>query len=422
MQADHLAAADRLAHLQTLADQDDPAVRLLAVTWGAELLPGAGAAGQRSLADLILRLSRDHAPEVQRPAVLALGRVNDSRAFDRLLTLVRRGPAPVRAAAARALAQQARGSDPVHQARQRLAVPALQDALDDPALEVVVEAAEDLGTLGVPEAGPVLVVLLRHPSAPVRQTAAQALERVANPAVLDGLLGALDDPAVTVRFSLVGALGHAAGDGKALSDASKARLLERLEGLLLHDPDPGVRSRAARVLGECGPPAVLPVLWGRVLAAEDGRVQEKAWAAFTDILDRSAHTALVTEWDQRLARAGQGARRVQLLTEVATRWQKREQTRVLVGAVTEALVQAQLEQGKWSAAFPLVRELLARAGGDAELDRRLRLLLAVGEQALQDGNQRECLRAVQEARAFLSRSGSLAGAFDKLERQARQER
>ena len=55
----------------------------------------------------------------------------------------------------------------------RQVVPLLQRALDDPALEVVVAAAEDLGTLGVPEAGPVLTGLLQHPSEPVRQTAAQ---------------------------------------------------------------------------------------------------------------------------------------------------------------------------------------------------------------------------------------------------------
>ena len=73
-------------------------------------------------------------------------------------------------------------------------IPALQKALDDPSLEVVVEAAESLGTLGAPEAGPVLTVLLRHPSRSARQTAALALERVADVGVLDGLLQALDDP------------------------------------------------------------------------------------------------------------------------------------------------------------------------------------------------------------------------------------
>src|SRR5439155_21365717 len=107
--------------------------------------------------------------------------------------------------------------------------PVLQKALEDPALEAVVEAAEDLGTLGVAEAGPMLTALLRHPSEPVRQTAAQALERVADTSMLDVLLKALDDPTVTVRFDLVVALGHATGDGRSLTPAQRERFLTCLQ-------------------------------------------------------------------------------------------------------------------------------------------------------------------------------------------------
>src|SRR5207244_2218429 len=104
-------------------------------------------------------------------------------------------------------AQQFKGTGHDVPVRQRQVVALLQKALDDPSLEVVVEAAESLGTLGIPEAGPVLTILLRHPSKSVRQAAALALERVADSSILDGLIEALDDPAVTIRFSLVGALG-----------------------------------------------------------------------------------------------------------------------------------------------------------------------------------------------------------------------
>jgi HEAT repeat protein len=415
-----LPAADRLGHVQTLIEHDDPAVRALAVTWSTELLNGADTVGQRALADLLLRLSYDGAADVQRAAVLALGRVPDARAFDRLRFLLQRGPSPVRAAAARSLAQQARGSGEEAQERQRQVVPILQKALEDPALEVVVEAAEDLGALGVPEAGPVLTVLLRHPSGPVRQTAAQALERVADAMVLDGLLEALDDSVATVRFCLVGALGHSARDGQGLSEQHRNRLLARLENLLARDADPGVRSRAATVLGECGPPAALPVLWKRVQAAEDGRVQEKAWAAIVEILTRAGDPDLVAEWDRLVAEAKQPARRVQLLSEVAARWQKKEETRAQIGPVQEALVQAHLEQRKWAAAFPVVRELLARSGNDGDTDKRLRWLLAIGEQAVQDENRKEALRVVQEAQAFLTRRKALAGEFERLEKLARQ--
>ena len=161
-----LPAADRIGHLQASANHEDPVVRTLVVTWGTELLPGADAVGQRAVADVLLGLTRDGAVDVQRAAVLALGRVNDTRACDRLRLLLRQGAAPVRAAAARALTQQASLPRPekpeVTRAIQRTVVPALQKALEDPALEVVVEAAEDLGALGLPEAVPVLTGLLKH--------------------------------------------------------------------------------------------------------------------------------------------------------------------------------------------------------------------------------------------------------------------
>jgi len=326
----------------------------------------------------------------------------------------------VRAAAARALAQQAQGTGPEALARQRQVVPALQKALDDPAVEVVVEAAEDLGGLGVPEAGPVLTALLRHPSEAVRQTAAQALERGADAGILDSLLDGLDDSAVSVRFSLLGALAHAACDGKSLSDAQKDKLLGRLETALLRDADPGVRSRAATVLGEVGGAPALPALWKRVQAGEDTRVQDKAWTALVEIVARAGSASLMQEWDRTLADAKQGQRRLLLLAELHARWGKKEETRPLADAACEGLVQAQLDQGKWSAALPHLRELLARPGADADLDRRLRWLLTAGEQALKEGNRAEALRAVREAQAPLARRAALAADFEKLEKLAKQ--
>ncbi len=423
-----LPAADRLGHVQSLADHEDPVVRALAVTWSGELLPAVDTVGQRALADLLLHLCHDGNATVQLSAALALGRVNDPRAFDQLRRLLRHGPAPVRAAAAHALAQQALA----HSARigesselgqnadmLRQVVPLLQKALDDPALEVVVAAAEDLGTLGVPEAGPVLTALLRHPSEPVRQTAAQALERVADVKIIEGLLAALDDPAVTVRFGLVGALGRAAGDGQLLSEPQRARLVGRIEELVLRDSDPGVRSRAARVIGQCAPSSELPFLWRRVLSREDSRVQDTAWSAMIEIIGRTASLDLLRQWDRTLQEANQGNRRLQLLIDVCDRWKRAEATRPLINPAIEALVQAQLDQRKWDRAFPLVRELLTRPGNDTETDRRLVWLLSIGELALAEGNRTEALRAVREAQPFLNRNNSLAGEFEKLEKKAK---
>src|SRR5262249_47001905 len=135
-----LPVPERLAYLQAAVDQEDPGVRALAVVWCLELLPGSTGERHKLLADGLLRLTRDSVPEVQRSAVLALGRVGDVPSFERLLELIRSRTPAVRAAAARALALSAGGAS--LKARQKDVISALQKALDDQALEVVIEAAE----------------------------------------------------------------------------------------------------------------------------------------------------------------------------------------------------------------------------------------------------------------------------------------
>lgn len=413
-----LSGSERVAHIQSLIEQDDPAVRALAVNWSVELLAGAEDAQQQLLTKVLLRLSHDSSPEVQRNAVLGLGRVHAPVVFERLEQLAHAESPATRTAALHALALHVRGGEQGGPARRKQVMPLLQKALDDPALEVVVEAAEDLGALGALEAGPVLTGLLRHTSEPVRQAAAQALERVAEPSVLPGLLGGLDDPCATVRFNLIGALAHAAGDGSDLSMEQRKRLLARLEELLLRDSDPGVRSRAATMLGECGTPTQLTPLWRCVLSGEDARVQEKAWSAFVDILARAGQVPLLQEWDRTLTAARQGPRRLQMLTDIVARWQSRPERKDAVVPAREILVQAQLELGKWSSAAPLLRELLARPASEADMNRRLGWLLTAGQQALHEGNRTEALRMVESARPFLPPIGRLTDAFEKLEKEA----
>lgn len=413
-----LSGSERVSHIQSLLDQDDPAVRKLAVSWSVELMPSVEAMHKRTLTQVLLRLSQDSSVEVRRAAVLGLGRVNAPSVFERLQRLAHAEESAVRTAALHALSLQVHGNEANALARRRQIMPLLQNALDDPALEVVVEAAEDLGTLGAREAGPVLTGLLHHPSETVRQAAAQALERVAEPAVLPGLFDALDDSSTTVRFNLVGALAHAAGDGARLSEEQRKRLLAHLEELLQHDSDPGVRSRSATVLGECASPAQLAMLWRCVLAGEDARVQEKAWLAFLDILARSGQLALLREWDRTLTAAHQGPRRLQMLSGVITRWQRQPDRKDAIVPAQEILVQAQLELGKWSAAVPLLRDLLARQSDEAELNRRLHWLLTAGRQALHEGNHAEAQRVVDTAQPFLPSTGKLTAAFEKLRQEA----
>ncbi|MGH7173795.1 MAG: HEAT repeat domain-containing protein [Gemmataceae bacterium] len=420
-----LSGSERVSHIQSLLDQDDPAVRSLAVTWSVELLPTAEAAHKRLLTQVLMRLSQDSTVEVRRAAVLGLGRVSDVRVFERLQRLAHAPridetpiPPAVRTAALHALTLHARGNEADAAVRRKQIMPLLQKALDDPALEVVVEAAEDLGTLGAREAGPVLTALLHHPSETVRQAAAQALERVAEPSVLLGMLDALNDSCAIVRFNLVGALAHAAGDGARLSEEQRKRLLARLEELLQRDSDPGVRSRAATMLGECAAPAQLATLWRCVLAGEDARVQEKAWTAFLDILARTGQLALLREWDRKLTAARQGPRRLQMLAEIVARWQRQPPRKDLLVPAQEMLVQAQLELGKWSAALPLLRDLLTRPASEVELNRRLGWLQTAGEQALHEGKRAEAQRAVETAQPFLPRTGKLSEAFEKLRKEA----
>jgi HEAT repeat protein len=416
-----LGVGERIPHLQALLEQEDPAVRAMVVVWCLELSPAASGDRQKALARILLRLSYDGAPEVQRAAVLALGRMNDPAAAERLYALLKKAPPAVRAAAARALAVQARGVAPEARARQKEVIAALQKALDDRALEVVVEAAEALGALGAPEAGPVLTGLLRHPSEHVRQTAAQALERMADASLIDGLLRGLDDPAVTVRFSLVGALGRAA-EGRDLPAEQRKRLLARLGRLLRRDADAGVRSRAATVIGEHAGPPYLETLHGVVLAGAEGRVQEKAWDAFVEIVVRAGDPALLEKWGKTLADDRQPSRQVQLLARVYARWDQRADLKPLATRALEALVQAQVGQKRWAAAAPLVQNLLSRGDGSEEARTRcLEWLQEIAALALKDGNKAEALRVIQDARVYLPRGDRRAAAFDRLEKQARGE-
>ncbi len=410
-------AADRPSHLRTLLQNDYPAVRIQAIIWAVELLPEADQEQHRVVTEMLLQASADGVEAVQRRAVLALERVPDERAFDRLLTLMESHQVSVRAAAARSLGRHRKTRESTDAALHRRAVHALERALNDSALPVVAEAAESLGALGEPEAAPLLAGLLRHPSNAVRQAVARGLESVARPDILADLQGGLDDPLPSVRFCLVGAMGKAGATATAAA-TQKADIVKRLEAVVLRDGDPGVRSRAATVIGELGTPDHLAFLWQRVTTTEDNRVQLKAWAAMIDILARSRDWPLVRQWDLVLTEKSETTRRIELLTEVRARWLRLEQ-KPQVDEVTGALVQALLAQRKWPVALPLTRDLARRAKSDDDLKQRLHWLLIAGNQAVADDKPHDALQMLKDIpEEWLQRSRDLAAEFEALRRRA----
>jgi HEAT repeat protein len=414
-----LGVAERVPYLQALLDQDEPGVRGLAVIWAVEMLPSTDAEKQKALGKLLQKLTHDSNAEVQRGAVLALGRLNDDESFDRLTKLLEADAPAVKAAAIRALSLQARNGTAEGKRRLRPVVPLLQKALEDKTLEVVVEAAEALGALGAPEAGPVLTALLRHPSENVRQTVAQALERMAEPALIDGLLRGLDDTVVTVRFSLLGALARAAGNGQALPASVRPKVIARLESLLRNDTDAGVRGRAATVLGECGDHETLAGLWQHVLTGE-GRVQEKAWDAFGEILVRAGSMPLVERWDRAMITAKQSSRRLQMWGRLYTRWEQNPALKEETAKALEGLIVVQLELGKWASAGALIQGMLARGAElpAATRERCLGWATQAADLAIREGSRAEALRLLKEARPSLPTGDKLIATFDQLEKLA----
>jgi hypothetical protein len=164
---------------------------------------------------------------------------------------------------------------------------------------------------------------------------------------------------------------------------------------------------------------VLPALWQRARAAEDPRVQEKAWAALVEIVARSGNLELVQEWDRTLAEAKQSVRRLHLLTEVSARWPRREDARSERALAAAGTAGSGADRpGQVGGGVSLCANCSAERR-TTTIERRLHWLLTVGEMAFRDG-RRAAPRAAQEAQAFLARHKILGAEFERLARQARQ--
>jgi len=408
-----LGPTEKIPFFQGLLDHEDPAVRLLLTGWLAEAL---GEESYRKPAgEMLLSFSRDPIEEVRRQAVLGLGRWNDKACLNRLLLIIQSDQTAVRAAAARSLAMQAKGNDGA--ARMVLVLPALQNALSDPALEVVVEAAEDLGSLGVPAAVPLLAGLLKHKEVAVRKTAAQALERIADIAVLEELLVGLEDPDVGVRLGILGAVSRAVNQAKAIKEDDKLRLQSRMEIILLKDPDAGVRARSATLLGEFGTVSHLATLWKAAVAEGDPRIQEKSWQAFLEILSKSKNLKLINEWNV-IIRKDAPLRRVNFLVELLGKMQPATMNpKIELAPVRELLVQCGIENQKWLPAWSALREL-PQALEPEEIEKRLGLLYQIAEIALKEQAAPDVLQMVDFARPLFVGRKKLQADFEELYRKA----
>jgi HEAT repeat protein len=188
-------------------------------------------------------------------AVRTLGKLNDPQTREPLAAMLSNPRQEVRDAATRLLNQL--GDDRAFdRLRQRLR----SESTDDRC-----RAVEELERLGDAKAvEPLLEVLGNDPSEYVRQYAAEALGKFADPRVVPALLGRLADPARPLCKSAAVGLGH-------------ARAHEAVTPLLplLDADDRFLRAAAAEALGRIGNPRAVNPLLGK-LRDPDASVREKA--------------------------------------------------------------------------------------------------------------------------------------------------
>jgi HEAT repeat protein len=226
--ADAIAALDRL--LPTVKDP-----KLVDAIDQAAL-----ALSERALVErLVHRLGEPRVPPEEREAlvaaVAALASLSMGLVLDAFLAVPVDQRAPYRGA--------------VRKAADRALEP-LQGKLADPDPQVVAAAAEFVGLTGSPQAVPLLIPLLRHPSEFVREAALLGLAEAGGREIARPAMPALKDESVAVRAAAVRAVA-AAGD-----PTSSTVLIRRVE----QEPDEGVQAELLRAIGRLGAREALEVL------------------------------------------------------------------------------------------------------------------------------------------------------------------
>lgn len=184
-----------------------------------------GEIGSQKAAGPLISLLRDPYEDVRIAAVGALGHLKNILSIRFLVDLFDDEYCGVRFAAADTLA-----------AFGEHALPALTDALGSPTATVRITAARALGTLGHVKGIPPLIERLSDEVAEVRRVAAHALGEIGIPAIVPLSL-VLQKGEVVEKLSALEALG-AIFDDRATEAILNA----------MHDGDPDVREKAARVL------------------------------------------------------------------------------------------------------------------------------------------------------------------------------
>jgi HEAT repeat protein len=408
---------DLVNYLNTLVDKNKtyPAVRTLAIGKIADLLgrKELDPAGRATLIDVLMKLSEDANASVRDKAVRAMDKADSPVVYRRLLALLRDHSATVRAAAARSLGSY-RGKIPPPDTVDRT-LSELELTLQDESSTVVANAATSIGALALPRSGDLLARLLKHPMPEVRLACSAALEGIASCRVYRQIMAAVDDASPDARLYLVGCLGRI-GESDGLPEREQTALIRKLEHVMLHDGDPGVRSKAATAVGKVGGANELTLLWQRVRANEDARVQDNAWKAVVEILVRTQSWAIVDQWQQQLALQTQPERRLALLERIRTVWATLEDTRPMLELVNVVYINAALVQRQWRLARPVCAELIRGAVKEKDKGDRLNLLLQICTQAVDEGKGAEVLPTIQEFEGALTGFKDLAVAFDQLRR------
>lgn len=270
------------------------------------------------------------------------------------------------------------------EARDRQAVPALLEALDDPEESVRVEAARALGAIGDRSATGPLGALAADPLDTVRIAAAQALGMLEDPSAVPALERLLADPDEGVRKAAVRAAGSIPGPEAVRLLVSSA----------LHDEIEEIREVAVKLLAGRRAAEAIPFI-ERSLETESDRLRATAAYALEKIGDRSSLPALRKALDDpyfkvrslsahalaRIARSDAEvrqaiARRLEVETEELVRvdlaWALAKMgDRSAMGVVRELLLRGQLPEVRAEAALalgevgePADRDLLAVAARD----------------------------------------------------------